>query len=469
MTVIVFLGSLLGAMALGIPIAYSLLVSGVALMWQMNLFDAQILAQNVINGADSFPLLAVPFFMLAGEIMNVGGLSKRIVQLAMTLVGQVRGGLGYVTILAACIMAALSGSAVADTAALAALLLPMMVRAGHDKARSGGLIASAGIIAPVIPPSIGFVIFGVSANVSISKLFLAGIVPGLLMGVSIAITWWWVARRDGSAPPPKATAAERWKALRQSTWALGLPMIVPVLRSPPRWPKCRPSWPSCASERGVAPMVAGANDIAAASAGANTPQAPRKLLIGLIGAGIQHSLSPAMHEQEARQQGLRLHYQLIDVERSADGAAALPRLIDAARTMAFAGLNITYPCKQAVIPLLDALSDEAAAMGAVNTVVFDNGRATGHNTDGSGWAWGFRRTLPEADLSRVVLLGAGGAGSAIAHAVLRLGAQQLTLVDPDAARSVALADELNKRYGGARARGGLGAEAALADATGLIH
>ena len=216
-------------------------------------------------------------------------------------------------------------------------------------------------------------------------------------------------------------------------------------------------------------MVAGANDIAAASAGASTPQAPRKLLIGLIGAGIQHSLSPAMHEQEARQQGLRLHYQLIDVERSTDGAAALPRLIDAARTMAFAGLNITYPCKQAVIPLLDALSDEAAAMGAVNTVVFDNGRAIGHNTDGSGWAWGFRRTLPEADLSRVVLLGAGGAGSAIAHAALRLGAQQLTLVDPDAARSVALADELNKRYGGARARGGLGAEAALADATGLIH
>ena len=195
----------------------------------------------------------------------------------------------------------------------------------------------------------------------------------------------------------------------------------------------------------------------------------RKLLIGLIGAGIQHSLSPAMHEREARQQGLRLHYQLIDVDRAADGAAALPRLIEAARTMGFAGLNITYPCKQAVIPLLDDLSDEATAMGAVNTVVFDGTRAIGHNTDGSGWAWGFRRTLPDADLSRVVLLGAGGAGSAIAHAVLRLGAGQLTLVDADAARSVALADDLNKRYGGARARGGLSVEAALADASGLIH
>ena len=216
-------------------------------------------------------------------------------------------------------------------------------------------------------------------------------------------------------------------------------------------------------------MVVPANGPSAASHEPGAPKAGRKLLIGLIGAGIQHSLSPALHEQEAREQGLRLHYQLIDVERSADGAGALPRLIDAARTMGFAGLNITYPCKQAVIPLLDALSDEAAAMGAVNTVVFDAGRATGHNTDGSGWAWGFRRTLPAADLSRVVLLGAGGAGSAIAHAVLRLGAGRLSLVDADAARSSALADELNKRYGGSRARGGLDADAALADATGLIH
>jgi shikimate dehydrogenase len=216
-------------------------------------------------------------------------------------------------------------------------------------------------------------------------------------------------------------------------------------------------------------MIVPAHGMSAASNDPRTPQAARKLLIGLIGAGIQHSLSPAMHEQEARQQGLRLHYQLIDVDRSADGAAALPRLIDAARTMGFAGLNITYPCKQAVIPLLDGLSDEAAAMGAVNTVVFDAGRAVGHNTDGSGWAWGFRRTLPAADLSRVVLLGAGGAGSAIAHAVLRLGAERLTLVDADATRSIALADELNKRYGGARARGGVDTQAALADATGLIH
>lgn len=228
MTIFIFIGSLLGVMALGVPIAYALLLSGVALMWHLDIFDAQILAQNVINGADSFPLLAVPFFMLAGEIMNVGGLSRRIVNLALQLVGHRRGGLGYVAIVAACIMAALSGSAVADTAALAALLLPMMIRAGHDKGRAGGLIASAGIIAPIIPPSIGFVIFGVAANVSISKLFLAGIVPGLLMGLGIAVTWYLVANKEDIVPPPRATWPERIQALRESTWALVLPVIVIV-------------------------------------------------------------------------------------------------------------------------------------------------------------------------------------------------------------------------------------------------
>ncbi|MDG5975061.1 TRAP dicarboxylate transporter subunit DctM [Hydrogenophaga taeniospiralis CCUG 15921] len=228
MTIAIFLGALIGAIALGIPIAYALLLSGTALMWHLDLFDAQILAQNVLEGANSFPLLAVPFFMLAGEIMNVGGLSRRIVNLALSLVGHVQGGLGFVTILAAVMMASLSGSAVADTAALAALLLPMMVKAGHDKGRSGGLIASAGIIAPVIPPSIPFVIFGVAANVSIGKLFLAGIVPGVMMGAAIAITWWIVARREGAKTPPKASRAEQFKALRESTWALVLPVIVLV-------------------------------------------------------------------------------------------------------------------------------------------------------------------------------------------------------------------------------------------------
>ncbi len=228
MTLTIFLGSLLGGMALGLPIAFALLGCGVALMWHLDLFDPQILAQNLIAGADSFPLLAVPFFMLAGEIMNVGGLSRRIVGLALALVGHVRGGLGYVTVIAACLMAALSGSAVADAAALAALLLPMMVAAGHDKARSAGLIASASIIAPVIPPSIGFVIFGVAANVSISKLFLAGIAPGLMLGAVLWGTWWWLVRREAVTPPPRRSRREVLQALLEASWALVLPVIVIV-------------------------------------------------------------------------------------------------------------------------------------------------------------------------------------------------------------------------------------------------
>jgi shikimate dehydrogenase len=192
-------------------------------------------------------------------------------------------------------------------------------------------------------------------------------------------------------------------------------------------------------------------------------------LIGLIGAGIQKSLTPAMHEEEARHHGLRLHYQLIDLDRTGSGFEALPMLIGAARAMGFAGLNITFPCKQAVIPLLDDLSDEARAMGAVNTVVFRDGQAIGHNTDGSGWAWAFRRALPDADLSRVVLLGTGGAGSAIAHAALRMGVRHLVLVDRETDRAQALADALNALYDAGRVTADTEAAHALAGATGLIH
>jgi len=198
-----------------------------------------------------------------------------------------------------------------------------------------------------------------------------------------------------------------------------------------------------------------------------------KFLCGLIGQGIQRSLTPAMQEAEARAQGLRLHYQLIDLDRTGQGTEALPTLIAAAKTMGFAGLNITYPCKQAVIPLLDELSDEARAMGAVNTVVFHADghavRTVGHNTDGSGWRWGFERALPDADLARVVLLGAGGAGSAIAHSVCRMRARELMIVDQDARRAAELAAELSRHYGGTRMGSSADAAQALARATGLVH
>jgi len=194
-----------------------------------------------------------------------------------------------------------------------------------------------------------------------------------------------------------------------------------------------------------------------------------KVLLGLIGAGIQRSMSPAMHEEEGRHHGLRVHYQLIDLDAAGVGVEVLPELVRAVRVMGFAGLNITYPCKQAVIPLLDSLSEEATAIGAVNTVVREGERLVGHNTDGSGWSWGFRRALPSADLARVVLLGAGGAGSACADAVLRLGAAQLLIVDQDAARASALAARLNGHLPGARASASTGLGAALAGASGLIH
>lgn len=226
MTLAVFIGSLLGAMALGMPIAYALLVCGVALMHYLDIFDAQIVAQNVVNGADSFPLMAVPFFMLAGEIMNTGGLSRRIVDVALALVGHVRGGLGYVAILAACLLSALSGSAVADAAALSALLVPMMVRAGHDPARAGGLIAASSIMGPVIPPSIGFVVFGVVAGVSITRLFLAGLVPGLLIGLGLCAAWWLESRKDRLVRQPRRPARDVIRALLDGAFALFLPVII---------------------------------------------------------------------------------------------------------------------------------------------------------------------------------------------------------------------------------------------------
>jgi shikimate dehydrogenase len=195
----------------------------------------------------------------------------------------------------------------------------------------------------------------------------------------------------------------------------------------------------------------------------------RKLLLGLIGAGIQRSLTPAMHEVEARHHGLALHYQLIDLDTTGSGVEVLPTLLSAARLMGFAGLNITYPCKQAVLPLLDELSDEARAMGAVNTVVIRDRRLVGHNTDGWGWRWGFTRSLRGADLRRAVLLGAGGAGSAVAHAALQLGVERLTIVDVDADRAGRLAAALCERFGAQRADVAPDAAAALRGASGLIH
>ena len=226
MTVFVFAGSLVGAMMLGMPIAFALIVCGLALMLFMGNFDAQIVAQNLVSGADNFPLMAVPFFLLAGELMNQGGMSRRIVDAALAWVGHLRGGLGYVAVAASIMMASISGSAIADTAAIAALLIPMMRTAGYNIPRSTGLIAAGGIIAPVIPPSVGLVLFGVAGGVSITKLFIAGVVPGILLGLALAVTWFFVARRDKVAVTGKMPMAERMRITGRGFWAFVLPVII---------------------------------------------------------------------------------------------------------------------------------------------------------------------------------------------------------------------------------------------------
>lgn len=226
MTLTVFLTSLLGGIVLGIPVAFALLLSAIAMMVQMDLFSVDILAQSLINGVDSFTLLAVPFFLVAGEVMSRGGLSTRIVTLAMTLVGHRKGGLGYVAIFTSIVLAGLSGSAVADAAALVSILYPMMRKANYPQESSLGLLASGGLIAPVIPPSLPLILIGVAGNISIGKLLIGGIAPGLMMGAALVLTWWFMVRRKPLEILPAASWVETGAALKGSFWALLLPVII---------------------------------------------------------------------------------------------------------------------------------------------------------------------------------------------------------------------------------------------------
>jgi tripartite ATP-independent transporter DctM subunit len=226
MTIIVFLVTIFATMAIGVPVAFALMFCGIVLMQWLGIFNSSILSQQMIQGANTFTLLAIPFFLLAGELMNAGGLSRRIVDFAIACVGHLRGGLGYVAIVAAVILASLSGSAAADSAALAAILIPMMRKAGYDVPRAAGLMASGGIIAPVIPPSIAFIIFGVAANVSITGLFLGGVVPGVLMALTLAVIWGVLARKEKVAILPRVPMDERLRATGRAAWALVMPVIV---------------------------------------------------------------------------------------------------------------------------------------------------------------------------------------------------------------------------------------------------
>ncbi|MFW2354889.1 TRAP transporter large permease [Hydrogenophaga sp.] len=226
MAFVVFIAGMVVLMGIGMNMAFALLLTGAAMAWVMDFWDTQLLAQNMVAGVDSFPLLAVPFFILAGELMNTGGISKRIIDMAQAWVGHVRGGLGYVAIGAAVLLSAMSGSALADAAAMSAILLPMMRKHGYPVASSAGLIAAGSVIGPIIPPSMAFVIYGVTTNTSISALFISGIVPGLIMGVALVLAWRVVLRKMTLTSAPPVPMAERLRLTARAFWALLMPVII---------------------------------------------------------------------------------------------------------------------------------------------------------------------------------------------------------------------------------------------------
>ncbi len=223
---LVFSLGMLVLMGIGMNMALALVLTGAGMAFVLDFWDTQLLAQNLVAGVDSFPLLAVPFFILAGELMNSGGISRRIIDMAQAWAGHIRGGLGYVAIGAAVLMASMSGSALADTAALATILLPMMRQQGYPMATSAGLLASGGIIAPIIPPSMPFVIYGVTTNTSISALFVSGIVPGLFMGAGLIVAWKWVLRRIELPAGQPLPMRDRLRATAKAFWAMLMPVII---------------------------------------------------------------------------------------------------------------------------------------------------------------------------------------------------------------------------------------------------
>ncbi len=221
-----FLIALFGFVLLSVPIAFALILTTLVLMAFMHVVSPALLVQNIVRGVDSFPLMAIPFFLLAGEIMNVGGISKRIVLFAKALLGHVTGGLGYVTVISSMLFAGVSGSAVADTSAIGSILYPIMKAEGYDSKKSTALFSAAGCIGPIIPPSIPMILYGVIANVSIVKLFMGGIVPGILIGIGLMIVWYFHARKKHYKTEGKFNLREVVKSAISAFWALLLPGII---------------------------------------------------------------------------------------------------------------------------------------------------------------------------------------------------------------------------------------------------
>ena len=226
MELLIFIGTLFCLLPLGIPIAVILIICAFVLMLYMGMFDLSIVSQQIVMGTNNFSLMAIPFFMLAGELMSAGGLSKRIVSFANLLVGRVRGGLGYVAVLASILFAGLSGSAVADAAALGSILIPLMLANNYRPERAVGLICAGAIIAPIIPPSVPMIVLGSSVGLSISRMFMSGIVPGLMIGISLMIVWFVIVRVDGYRDVSRHTMKEAAAILKDSLPALVMPVMI---------------------------------------------------------------------------------------------------------------------------------------------------------------------------------------------------------------------------------------------------
>ncbi len=227
MELFIFLGTLFFFLALGIPIALVLVLCAIVLMWHSGMWDAMIIPGSMLDGANNYPLMAIPFFVFAGEIMSAGGLSKRVVQLAQLMIGRVRGGLGYAAIIASILFAGLMGSSVGEAAALGGLLLPMMKQVGYHPGRAGAVIASGAILGPIIPPSTNFILLGATiSGLSITKLFMIGLVPGIMIGLALMVVWFFVVRIDGYNETITFTRAEAIKILFDATPAFMMPVLL---------------------------------------------------------------------------------------------------------------------------------------------------------------------------------------------------------------------------------------------------
>ena len=226
MELLVFLGSLFFFLLLNIPIALVMVLAAIVLMLYSGDNDFMIIPQAMVDGVNNYPLMAIPFFVFAGEIMAKGGLSKRVILLAQLMIGRVKGGLGYATIIASIIFAGLMGSSVGEAAALMGILYPMMKDAGYDRGRAGGVIASGAILGPIIPPSANFILLGATMELSITKLFMIGLVPGLLIGLFLLVMWFFIVRKDGYSETITFTRAEAISILKEATPAFMLPVLL---------------------------------------------------------------------------------------------------------------------------------------------------------------------------------------------------------------------------------------------------